>query len=99
MFEPDVVIAPEPGAGPLTAVRGMLLMSSRDELKALGHYARYAELLGPERLAELEVYHSSAWVPLDSMRAHYSSCDLLHLSPHQLDEMGGRVGSPGYPRM
>lgn len=92
MTEPEILVEPDPKAGPLVAVKGMLLQTSLEELKAIECFDRYAELLGPSKLAELTDYLVGEWVPVEAMRTHYTACEDLRLTPMQLDEVGRRVG-------
>lgn len=85
---PEVVVPADPSVPPLTAVKGILLHSSQEGLRALGHYARYAALLGEEPLALLTTRVSNEWIPVEDMDLHYGACDALTLSNDELDAMG-----------
>jgi len=87
----EVVVQADSSVPRLTAVKGMLLLSSQEGLRALGHYQRYATLLGPSRLARLGQYLGNEWVPLESMQTHYGACDALALGPPELEAMGRMV--------
>lgn len=84
---PEVVIPHDPSIPPLSGVKGILLHSSQEGLKALGHWERYSALLGP-KLAGLSAHLGSEWVPVAEMGTHYAACDALELSAAELDAMG-----------
>jgi hypothetical protein len=64
------------------------LHSSQEGLRALGHFDRYAELLGAQALDQLKLYVGSEWIPVPSMELHYRACDQLALSTGELDVVG-----------
>lgn len=99
MATPEVVVPFDPRIPPLSAVKGMLLHSSLDALRALGHFPRYAQALGPEHLAELCAYLGNTWVPVAAMHTHYATCDGLELSAPELDAMGRWVADRLQQRM
>lgn len=88
----NVVVEADPKEGPLTAVKGMLLQSSLNELKTFGHYDEYCRQIEPAWLQKLVGYIGGEWVPIEAMIAHYAACDRMLLTPMQLDAIGRAVG-------
>jgi hypothetical protein len=89
----EIIIAHEPAATPLRAVRNVLIQSSLAELRTLGHYDRYASLVQPKLLEQLTAASlAPGWVSVELAHAHYEACDRLELTVEQLSTMGGRVG-------
>jgi hypothetical protein len=87
----QVIVEADSLAGPLTAVKGLLLQTSLEELKGLGYFEGYSKLLDAEQFASVTGYLGNEWVPLEVMRTHYRACDGLLLTPQQLDQVGQRV--------
>ena len=88
----EKVIAHVPGFRTATHVRSTLIQSSLNSLRETGHFDRYIALLDP--VYKDAVLHTLAptWLPLEVGVAHYGACDALKLDPHQLREIGERVG-------
>jgi hypothetical protein len=91
--EREILMPYEPDAGSLTAVKNVLLQSSLAELKAHGHYERYASLIEPQILEQLLASLGPGWVPVELALAHYEACDNLMLTPEQFALMGQGVGT------
>jgi hypothetical protein len=90
--EQEIIVPYDKTVVSLTAVRNVLLQSSLAELKALGHYHRYASLIAPSALDRLLSSLGPGWIPVELALAHYQACDDLLLSDAELEEMGRRVG-------
>src|SRR5687768_1242405 len=89
----EVVIPHLADAGPLTAVRNVLIQSSLAELKAHGLYERYAAAMQPDALEQLTTAAlSPGWIPVELAHRHYGACDALALSAAQFDALGRAVG-------
>lgn len=89
----EIIIPHDRAAGPLRAVRNVLLQSSLAELRALGHYERYATLIDRKTLAQLvEASLAPGWIAVELAHAHYDACDRLELTDEQLSAIGDRVG-------
>lgn len=88
----EIIVPYDRAVVPLTAVRNVLLQSSLAELKALGHYDRYASVIAPSALDRLLSSLGPGWIPAELALAHYQACDDLLLSEAELEEMGRRVG-------
>jgi hypothetical protein len=88
----EIVIPHDRAAGPVTAVRNVLLQASLAELRAHGHYERYAKLIDPRVLEQLLSGLGPGWVPLDLAFAHYEACEKLCLTREEFAAMGDRVG-------
>jgi hypothetical protein len=63
-----------------TEVKGMLFVTSRQQLRAAGVFARYEEQLAPRVREELVEITSSAWVPIEKAHAHFAAVDAIALS-------------------
>jgi len=88
----EIVIPHDPAAGPLTAVRNVMIQASLSELKAHGHYERYARLIDPSTLEQLLASVAPSWIPVDLALAHYAACERLSLTSDEFAAMGGGVG-------
>jgi hypothetical protein len=87
-----VLIPHDPGAGPVTAIKNVLIQSSLAELKNHGHYERYSELMAADMLETLQLSLAPGWIPIELALAHYDACDRLELSPAQFAAIGNDVG-------
>jgi len=90
--EREIIIPYTPEWRPLSAVRSIVIHSSLNELKALGHFDRYREPMATSAYERLGDYLGPSWVPVELAIAHYEACDSMHLTNAQLEEMGRRVG-------
>ncbi len=88
----EILIPHTPTALPLSAVRNVFIQSSLAGLKANGYYERYAKLMDPGVLSQLQSSLGPGWVPVELATAHYEACDGLMLSAQELNEIGGQVG-------
>jgi hypothetical protein len=88
----EIVTPHDPNAGPVTAIRNVVIQSSLAELKAHGHYERYTPLIAPDALEQLTANVGPGWVALQLALLHYEACDKLGLSPEQFSELGAGVG-------
>jgi hypothetical protein len=88
----EIIIPHDPAAGPLTAVRNVLVQASLSQLKVLGHYERYTKLIEPHLLEQLLSSLAPGWIPLDLVLAHYEACEKLALGRDDFDAMGEAVG-------
>ena len=89
----EIVTPHDPAAGPVTAVRNMILQASLAQLRASGHYDRYATLIDlqvREQLLAMSI--APGWIPIELVLAHYEACDNLMLTREQFAEMGAAVG-------
>jgi hypothetical protein len=69
----------------------MLLVASRQQLRAAGRFEGYEDLLAPHVREELVKITSSAWVPIGSAHAHFTAIDGVSLSDGDILEMTGSV--------
>jgi hypothetical protein len=88
----EIIIPRDPAAGPVTAVRMVLLQSSLNQLRSHGYFERYQSFVDQDVLALLTSEIAPGWVPVDVARAHYDACDNLLLSPEQVVAIGSDVG-------
>lgn len=88
----EIVVAHDPNAGPVTAVRNVVLQASLAELRAHGCYERYSKLVAPEVLEQLNTNIAPTWVPVELALAHYAACDELGLSAEDFAALGQGVG-------
>jgi hypothetical protein len=88
----EIVISHALGAGPVTAVRNVLIQASLTQLQDNGYYARYTKVLDKEVLQLLLASIGPGWTPLTLADAHYAACDAMNLSSEEILKMGTRVG-------
>jgi hypothetical protein len=90
----DIILPfPEPPEklGRLTHIRGSLLASSIQSLRARGLYDRYYELLAPTLRSAIVDSTAGEWLGLEYAVAHYTACNGLGLSPDEQRGMGRDV--------
>jgi len=90
--EMEIIIPHVPDAGPVTAVKNVLIQSSLAQLQDNAHYERYRKLIDPKVLEELTANLGPGWVPIALADQHYAACDLLNLTTDEIANMGNRVG-------
>lgn len=89
----EIIIPHDPAAGPLEAVRNVLMQASLAELKSHGLYESYTQAIDPHVLSQLlDASLAPGWIAIDLVHAHYEACDQLALTPEQFKAMGDRVG-------
>ncbi|MEY4508816.1 MAG: hypothetical protein RLZZ450_938 [Pseudomonadota bacterium] len=89
----EILIPYDPAAGPVTAVRNVILQASLSQLRERGHFERYAKLIAPATLEQLIAMSiAPGWIPIELALAHYEACDSLMLTREQFAEMGSAVG-------
>ena len=89
----ELLIAYDPAAGPLTAVKNALLHASLAELREHGLYERYVSVIDPSVLRELQVASlAPGWVPIELAHLHYEACDRMQLAPEHFHALGQAVG-------
>lgn len=89
----EIVVPHTPGAGPVTAVRNVLIQSSLATLRANGYYHRYEQLIAPTVLEQLLASVGPGWLPIALADAHYAACDSLMLTQDELAKLGTGVGA------
>lgn len=88
----EIIIPHDAEAGPVTAVRNVVIQASLVELKNNGYYDRYTTLIAPDILERLRLAIAPSWIEVDLALAHYAACDNLRLTPEEFEAMGKRVG-------
>jgi len=89
----EIIVPHDPAAGPVTAVRNVILQASLAQLRERGHYERYTSLVAPDILEQLLAMSiAPGWIPIELALAHYEACDSLMLTREQFAEMGNAVG-------
>jgi hypothetical protein len=89
----EILVPHDASAGPLTAVRNVIIQASLAQLRSHGHYERYSALIAADTLAQLTSSSiAPGWIPVELAMAHYEACDNLMLSREQFAEMGNAVG-------
>lgn len=73
---------------PAKAGRASMIASSRQTLRALGHYDRYLACMTPAERTTIDQAVAGMWVPIATICAHYEVCERLGLSVGQQIEMG-----------
>lgn len=80
--------------GPLVnAVRGSLLVSAVERLKACGYYERYVAVLSPVLREKLLFSLAMSWLPTDLVLQHCLACDELMLTDAELLALGGQTAN------
>ncbi len=90
----DIVLpfsAPLDRVGELTHVRGTLLASSLQSLRARGLFERYSALLVSEHRDTVLHCVAGEWLPVAVALAHYEACDALQLSVDEQLSLGRDV--------
>jgi hypothetical protein len=87
-----IMIPHDSEAGPVTAVKNVLIQASLAELKSHGHYERYSQLMAADALDTLRLSLAPGWIPIELALAHYEACDKLELTPAQFAAIGNDVG-------
>ena len=88
----EIVIPHAGDIQPVTAVKGLLLQSSLNQLQLAGHFDAYTRIANPTALKRLRHLLASEWAPLELAEAHYETCELLGLSDEEIANLGRRVG-------
>jgi hypothetical protein len=89
----DILVPYDPEAGPVTAVRNVIIHSSLNQLRDQGHYERYSASIAANTLAQLNALSiAPGWIPIDLALAHYEACDNLMLARDEFATMGLAVG-------
>jgi hypothetical protein len=88
----EIFIPHDPAAGPVTALKNLIIQSSLTQLKANGHYERYVSLIAPEVLEELLARMGPGWIPVELAMAHYQACEDLNLNGDETAAVGTSVG-------
>ncbi|HKO49047.1 MAG TPA: hypothetical protein VJV79_15050 [Polyangiaceae bacterium] len=95
MASSDDIVCPFPGPpeaiGELSRVRGTLIASSIQALRARGLFERYSELLTDSHRDRVLNSVAGEWLTLELALAHYSACDALGLSVEDQIGMGRDV--------
>jgi hypothetical protein len=93
-FEVEVVLDYTSALGPnVTHMRGTLLVNSLDNLRAIGMYDRYLEVLPASHREVIPYTIAASWIPIDIAMLHYETCDAMGLSEDQLEKMGALMAS------
>lgn len=71
-----------------THMRGIMLVSSLQNLREAGFYDRYMENLPPMHREPIAYTIAASWVPIDLMLAHYQACDRMQLDQSQIRVLG-----------
>lgn len=83
---------PRAEAPAVTAVRGLLLVSSLQALRACGKFDEYLKRLPAELHEPILTAVTSATVELSIATRHYQACDSLGLTALEMEANGKRVG-------
>jgi hypothetical protein len=81
-------------AGPIVLeVRGSLVVSSLQTLRALEYFPRYLERLPASSHEPVLFALAASWLPLEVAMTHYAACDAMGLDDHELDAIGQNVSA------
>jgi len=88
-FDVEVILDYTSPSGPnATHMRGTLLVNSLDNLRALGVYERYLELLPRSHSDVIPYTIAASWIPIELALVHYETCEGLGLDEVQLKQVG-----------
>jgi hypothetical protein len=88
-----------PTGGPITAMRGALLLSYLERLKARDYHARYVELLPAQWREQILYMTAMSWVPVELAWVHFETCDRLDLADVETIEQGYLAAKAAAPVM
>jgi hypothetical protein len=88
----EILIAHEPNAGPVSAVRNILIQFSIAELKAANLYESYAAVASPQLLEDLLSRLGPGWIPIELAFAHYEAVERVKLDSDATAALGASVG-------
>lgn len=89
----EILVPYDPAAGPVTAVRNVIIQESLNQLRTNQHFERYAKLIAADVLEQLiDLSLAPGWIPIELALAHYEACDNLMLTSEQFAVMGYAVG-------
>lgn len=71
-----------------THFRSTWLTASQATLRERGHFTDYEALIDPLYRSEVLSLVAGTWTPMEIATAHYSACDALDFSTHDLLEIG-----------
>jgi hypothetical protein len=91
-MQEECLIAPPARLEPVTQVRSTLLQSSLNTLRDQGLFARYEAVLETRYREQILGSLAPEWLPLSVAEAHYAACEVLGLSPEQMQRIGEAVG-------
>lgn len=87
--DPELLVDHVNEHGPrVTHIRGTMIVNSRDSLREVGVYERYAELLPASHRDTLLYCLAASWLPIEDAQVHYQTCDQLMLEPTQFARIG-----------
>lgn len=89
LFEPVVVLEHVSESGPTaTHARGTLISGSQQNLRELGVYEQYLELLPRSAREKLTCVLAASWIPIELALTHYQTCEALQLETEQVRRVG-----------
>jgi hypothetical protein len=80
------------GARAVSAVRGIVIASSIQSLRAHGYYERYVDLLSGEHRDRVLTAIATDWLGVDVVMTHYEACEALGLVAQVQRTIGEEVG-------
>ncbi|MDB4987943.1 MAG: hypothetical protein JWN04_3121 [Myxococcaceae bacterium] len=90
----EILVDHHSAAGPvITTVRGSLLVSAIERLKAYGHHERYLEKLPKALHDEMQFSLAMSRLPVELLVEHCRACDTLELSDAELLQLGSQTAS------
>jgi hypothetical protein len=72
----------------VTQVRGTMLVTAHDNLRAMGLYERYCALLPRSHHEQIVYALASSWLPVELLVLHYQVCDQLEIMDSQVAKAG-----------
>jgi hypothetical protein len=65
-------------------IRGTVLVASRDQIRASGHFDRYARCLSHSALRDVEEAVAASWLPIRLAEEHFGAIDALSLEDAEI---------------
>ena len=88
----EILIRHDLSAGPVTAVKNLVVQTSLKHLQEKGYFERYKVLVDPVVLEQLNSGVASEWTPVEIADGHYAACDKMRLSDEELAKLGQATG-------
>ena len=84
-------LPPDRELAPVTHVRGTLLATSRDQVRAAGRFEEYEKHLPSQARVELDAAHVTTWFPIEIAHHHFAALDRVAITESQVKAMTEEV--------
>lgn len=86
----EFIVAPDPSASPVSAVRGSIVFATQRDIKRAGLWATYLEALSSTAREQLPAIIAASWVPIALAVEHYRCLQLVCPDAAAAEERGAR---------